>query len=192
MAHAFTRTVLAATLAGAATNATAQSPQVGTGKEISRTPYQQYTFRESCPNLACGLDFAPVPANSRLEITNVSCFLKGGEFSNVTPTFLVPQLLVVDSCTGAVCINPGAESIVSGSTLVPTLLGRRKAAMNGPVGQFDETIWTLNHAVQVFAETGQIFRAWFEIEGNPPSAPFPGIGWKFIGCHISGHLVKLQ
>ena len=30
-----------------------------------------------------------------------------------------------------------------------------------------------NHAVQVFAETGQIFRAWFEIEGTPPPPPFP-------------------
>ena len=130
LARALTRTVLAATLAGAATNATAQSPQVGTGKEISRTPYQQYTFRQSCDTkLACGLDFAPVPANSRLEITNVSCILKAGEFSNVTPTFLVPQLLVVNSCTGAACKDPGVESIVSASTLVPTLLGRRKAVM---------------------------------------------------------------
>ena len=107
MAHAFTRTVLAATLAGAATNATAQSPQVGTGKEIPRTPYQQYTFTEFLPNLACGLNFAPVPANSRLEITNVSCFLKGGEFSNVTPTFLVPQLLVVDPAPEPSASTPG-------------------------------------------------------------------------------------
>jgi hypothetical protein len=180
LARALARTVLAVALAGAATNAIAQyentmprvekSPQVGAPRaEVSRIPYQQYTWNEECHVGAgtptCTLDFDVVPANSRLEITNVSCWL---QMSSAPAILRAPQLLVIG----------GGGTIVSASTLVPTVLFRRE----------DETIWTLNHAVQVFADAGQRFQGWFNKDR------FSGdlVVWRLIACHISGHLVKLQ
>jgi hypothetical protein len=88
LARTIARTARAVALAGAATNATAQyademprveqSPQVGAPRaEISRTPYQQYKFNANClGQFDCKIDFDVVPANSRLEITNVSCYVR--------------------------------------------------------------------------------------------------------------------
>jgi hypothetical protein len=148
-----------------------KSPQVSAPRaEISRTRYQQYTWNESCGEQPiCRIDFDVVPANSRLEITNVSCYvnLRGPNTANII--LRVPQLHIIG--TGG--------TVVTASTLAPTVLHS---------GDRDEIIWTANHAVDVFADAGQHIQGFFQRH------EFDTVGnrWKIIACHISGHLVKLQ
>ena len=79
----YTAQIAALMLAGLATDAFAQStqvdqsPQIGSAlTAISQTPFQQYAFRDPCPGNPCIVDFATVPAGSRLNITNTSCYIK--------------------------------------------------------------------------------------------------------------------
>src|SRR5262245_46087631 len=121
------------------TDATAQydmprvekSPQVGAPRaEISRTPYQQYVWNSTLDEqFTSKIDFDVVPANSRLEITNVSCHLN---VSSELIRLLATQLLVIGT----------DGTIVTASTLTPTILFP---------GQ-NVHIWTVNHTVCVFAD----------------------------------------
>ena len=79
----YTAQIIALVLAGLATGASAQSTQVDQSPQIgsalaatSQTPFQQYAFRDPCTSNPCIVDFSTVPAGSRLNITNTSCYIK--------------------------------------------------------------------------------------------------------------------
>jgi len=104
----------------------------------------------------------------------VSCYLRtrrGGP-----PDYLsIPQLFII-----------GRDgNIISASTLMPTVLFRHTETPHDPK---NATVWTFNHAVQVFADDGQRFQGFFLRDKLSDTL----VMWDIIGCHISGHLVKLQ
>src|SRR6516162_4818588 len=88
-----------------------QSPQVGSALAVkSQTPFQQYAFRDPCPGNPCAVDFTTVPANSRLNVTNTSCYIKTDAKSAAEVDAL--QLLVINK----------NSSINTASTLVPFII----------------------------------------------------------------------
>jgi hypothetical protein len=148
----------------------AQIPQVSSpGKEISRTRYQQYVYT-TCKNQSeiniCVLDFDKIPVSSRLDVSNVSCHIQ----SQIAPGIL--QLLVMSA----------QNKILSASTMVPTRVH----------SYIDDSKWLYfasNHAVSVFANATQHFQIYMVV-GIPGSIDvFHDI--QFLGCHVSGDLVKL-
>jgi hypothetical protein len=149
-------------------SAVSQGPQISAAvTELSRSRFQQYVFSSCLPAQSdqCFLNFAKVPASSRLDISNVSCY-----FYTQIP-MRVAQLLVIDS----------QNKIQTASTL--------QASRLPGVSPETETDYVANHAVSVFANAGQHFQIFFN--GNRPGFVSLFGEIKFIGCHISGDLVKL-
>jgi len=104
--------------------------------ELSRARYQQYVYAQSCAecfDYYLEVDFKKVPRSSRLDISNVSCYVKG--IGAYDLNYL--QLWVM---------KPNGE-IASASTLAPM-----------KVSDVNNKTWAVNHAVSVFATAGQHFR----------------------------------
>ncbi len=104
---------------------------------VTRTPYQKY-IPQNCPtgNL-CLINFPAVPANVRLEITSVSCYVE----AESTPIFTamdVIQVLTVNS----------DGTITSAVTLVPQQVGYRNPAVS----------FAANDTVSIFASATQHFQ----------------------------------
>jgi len=131
-----------------------------------RTPYQQYVYIGSC-SVPCVLNFAAVPARHRLEVSNVSCYLRWDAVANLMYVDNV-QLLVLNS----------SNALITASTLAPI-----------PVHTLDPQVphsrltFAANHAVAVFAPAGHHFRAASDTTG--------GAAASFFSCHVSGQMVKL-
>jgi hypothetical protein len=137
--------------------------------EVARTPFQQYRFTTTCPvNENCTVDFGTVPPASRLEITNVSCYIEVVAPPTDFPYLRVAQLLVIRS----------NGSIATASTM---LLEEQHA--NFPPSSSTRG-FAANHSVAVFANAGQHFQAYAD-----PLGPTDRVG--FMACHISGTLVRL-
>lgn len=136
--------------------------------EVSRTPFQQYLVT-GCPvNTNCTVDFRTVPPASRLEITNVSCYLELFATPRAFPALRVAQLLVIRS----------NGSIATASTLLLEEQNTHVTPSSITQG------YAANHPVAVFANAGQHFQAYAD-----PLGPNDGVG--FMACHISGTLVRL-
>jgi len=159
--------VACAAIGLAATVLTTSNASPGPGsraalEDVSRRPFQQYVY-QPCPIVfPCILNFAPVPPRSRLDVSNVSCLIQFG--SDLT-VMKFAQLLVRNE----------ADGIVSASTLVPIAIGSVSPSRNS---------WAANHAVSVFASARQHFQILLEV-GGPLTAN------DFMGCHVSGQMVKL-
>lgn len=164
----YTAQIVALILAGLATDAFAQStqvdqsPQSGSALAVtSQTPFQQYAFRDPCPSNPCAVDFATVPAGSRLIITNTSCYIKTDSKTDTEVDAL--QLLVSNK----------NEKILTASTLAPFLVSSTSTSL----------VFSANHPVAVFANAGQHFQAFLSLTSSTPVPLF--------ACHISGQLQKL-
>ncbi len=162
--QAFTATAILAIAASADALAQPRTPQVQNlpATELSRAPYQQYVVKQSCvAAVDCVVNFNRIPLSSRLDIKNVSCQIeiKATVFGE-QPTLRFAQLLVLNS----------NNSIATASTLAPV--------------KVNTGIWSLNHAVSVFANTEQAFQV---LTRNFHT----GDQTTFLGCHISGQMVKL-
>jgi hypothetical protein len=139
-----------------------QSPQVASpAVELSRSPYQQYLFAGCPTGQDCTVTFSKVPSSSRLEITNVSCFIEVFTTGTDEQELRGVQLWVVRHATGAV---------VTASTLVPIKVTRAR--------------WAINHPVSVFANAGQAFEVFVDVLSATDSV-------QLMACHISGQMVKL-
>jgi hypothetical protein len=137
--------------------------------EVARIPFQQYRFTTTCPvNENCTVDFGTVPPTSRLEITNVSCYVEVVAPSTDFPSLRVAQLLVIRS-NGSIATASTLMLEEQHATFPPSSSTRGFAA---------------NHAVTVFANAGQHFQAYAD-----PLGPTDRVG--FMACHISGTLVRL-
>lgn len=164
----YTAQIVALILAGLATDASAQSTPVDQSPDIgsalaatSQTPFQQYAFRDPCPANPCIVDFATVPAGSRLNITNTSCYIKTDSKTDAEVDAL--QLLVSNK----------NEKILTASTLVPFFVSNNGTSL----------VFSANHPVAVFANAGQHFQAFLSLISPTPATLF--------ACHISGQLQKL-
>jgi len=130
-----------------------------------RTPYQQYLYTTNC--VPCILNFSAVPARHRLEVSNVSCYIRWDAVANPMYVDNV-QLLVLNS----------SNALITASTLAPI-----------PVHTLDPQVphsrltFAANHAVAVFAPAGHHFRAMVDTTG--------GAAANFFACHVSGQMVKL-
>lgn len=136
------------------------------------TPYQRYLFSPKCSAdlKTCQLDFPVVPANSRLEITNTSCYIQLKQNAGFAGELNYVQLLV----------KGGTGSTVSASTLAPLQIGQ--TSIIGP----DLISYAANHTVSVFANAGQHFQVLSKVhEGT-----FDGSGGTALACHISGRLIS--
>ena len=136
--------------------------------QVSRTPYQQYRFKNCPVNANCTIDFPTVPPASRLEITNVSCYLEVSAPTG-TPALRVAQLLL---------LRPN-DSIATASTL---LLGQQHTSFTATGNLLG---YAANHAIDVFAPAGHHFQAYAD-----PLRPIDSVS--FLACHISGDLVRLN
>jgi hypothetical protein len=141
------------------------TPAVG---EVSRTPFQQYHFTHCNTDEICTVDFRRVPSGSRLEITNVSCYLEVSARTG-SPELRVAQLLL---------LRPN-DSIATASTL---LLGQQHTSFTS-TGNLRG--YAANHAIDVFAPAGHYFQAYAD-----PLRPIDSVS--FLACHISGDLVRLN
>jgi hypothetical protein len=129
----------------------------------SARPFQQY-LNGNCAGTLCTINFAKVPAASRLDVDNVSCYMRlklgtGGTSVQIRAA----QVLVVGA-------NP--NNVLNAVTLVPELTGRT----------LTEDVFAANHAISAFAGAGGRLQAYLELERGSFSQ---------FACHISGELVKL-
>jgi hypothetical protein len=136
--------------------------------QVSRTPFQQYLFTNCPVNENCTVDFRTVPPASRLEISNVSCFVEILGPTTSTALVRAAQLLVIRS----------NGSIGTASTLLLEQQHSTFTASNNTRG------FAANHAVAVFANAGQHFQAYVDPLGANDRV-------SFMACHISGTLVRL-
>jgi hypothetical protein len=104
-------------------------------------PYQLYK-NGNCSSLVCNIDFPVVPANRRLEISNVSCYVR----TSSDLELYAMQLLVMQ---GGV-----TRSAV---TLAPVFLSS--------IGT-TETVFSANHTIFAVGRTGQRFRAYTELKAG--------------------------
>jgi hypothetical protein len=144
------------TALGLATDASAQPPQVDQSPQIgsalavtSQTPFQQYAFRDPCPGNPCTVNFTTVPINSRLNITNTSCYIKTDAKSLTQVDAL--QLLLINK-----------NKIATASTLVPFSVSQTSTFI----------VYSANHPVAVFANAGQHFQAFLSLTSSIPSPLF--------------------
>lgn len=129
------------------------------------TPYQSYVFNQSC-SVPCTLNFAKVPANKRLEISNVSCYVRWDAVAS--PMYIDNiQLLVMHTTT-----------LESASTLAPI-----PTHTLDPQVPHSRLTFTANHPVSVFAAAQRNFRVVADTTG--------GAAANFFACHISGQMVTL-
>jgi len=136
----------------------------------AKTPYQQYRFTSCSVNQNCTVDFPTVPASSRLDITNVSCFIEIFSPPTTSPGVRFAQLLVLRS----------NNSILT----VSTLLLEQQSSTFIPNGGGNIKGFAANHAVAVFANAGQRFQGYVDPLGANDRV-------SFMACHISGNMVKL-
>jgi hypothetical protein len=130
---------------------------------LTSVPYQSYEFTQSC-SVPCVLNFAKVPLNKRLEISNVSCLVRWTAVAN--PMYIDNlQLLVMN-----------ATKIVTASTLAPI-----PTHTMDPQVPHSHLTFSANHAVSVFATAGTNFRAIVDTTG--------GAAANFFACHVSGRMV---
>ena len=130
---------------------------------LTSIPYQSYEFTQSC-SVPCVLNFAKVPLNKRLEISNVSCLVRWTAVAN--PMYIDNMQLLVVSAT----------KIVTASTLAPI-----PTHTMDPQVPHSHLTFSANHAVSVFATAGTNFRAIVDTTG--------GAAANFFACHISGRMV---
>ena len=130
----------------------------------SATPFQQY-LKGECVGFTCAATFAVVPAGRRLEIDNVSCYVRIKGTAAVEGQIRALQLLVLGS-------NLSAFHAV---TLVPKFVG------GGTVAGAREGVYSANHSIFAFASGTQRFQAYVDL----------GLGvLSQFDCHISGDMVK--
>jgi hypothetical protein len=137
--------------------------------EVSRAPYQEYVPFASPGGPPYKLDFTPVPGRSRLDVSNVSCYIASqyGQYNG--PDIMYVQLLVLDA----------SDALVSASTLTPIRVASE------PLHSPDAGItWAVNNTVSVFAPARHRFQVLL--------GPSPGnFAYVRLACHISGQMVKL-
>ena len=129
----------------------------------SARPFQQY-LNGVCGASAkiCRINFIKIPAGSRLDVKNVSCYIRineepGGGNAQVRAS----QLLVLGATPG---------SVVNAVTLVP-----RSEAFTAT-----EHGYAANEAIFAFASAQQRFQAYVEIVAGTFSQ---------VACHISGDMM---
>jgi hypothetical protein len=150
--------------------ATELGPQIApAATELSRAPHQEYVFTQHCAvGKACAVNFTKVPSSSRLDAANASCYIEvmsvpGAIRAPLTrPALKYTQLLIIKS----------DNTTASASTLVPISLAADRS-------------WSANHAITAFATAGQRFQILI--------APLHDDNLvNFIGCHVSGQMVRLR
>jgi hypothetical protein len=104
-------------------------------------PFQQYKNGACTSSLTCTVEFNLVPGGRRLDVTNVSCYLRAGG----TVELLAMQLLVTEG---------GATR--SAVTLVPAFVDT--------TGTQDEWVYSANATIFAFAKAGQRFLAYAELK----------------------------
>ena len=126
----------------------------------SAKPFQQY-LNGVCGATLCTIDFAKVPAGKRLDVTNVSCYVR---LRNVTgrPAIRAAQLLVIGA-------NP--NNTLNAVTLVPHEVSNLVS----------EIVFSADHPIAAFARSKQRFRAYVEINFGAFSQ---------VACQISGDMVR--
>jgi hypothetical protein len=129
------------------------------------TPYQSYEYTQVC-SVPCVLNFARVPANKRLEISNVSCLVRWDSVAN--PMYIDNMQLLV--------VTPNTMVTASNLAPIPT-------HTMTPQVPHSRLSFSANHAVSVFATAGKNFRAVVDTTG--------GVAASFFACHISGQMVTL-
>jgi hypothetical protein len=144
------------------------APQV---VEVSRTPFQEYVPFADADSTASPyrLGFSRVPARSRLEISNVSCYIASqyGSFEGAQIEYV--QLLVLDA----------DGSLVTASTLAPVPVSTLPPRSSGGA-----VTWAINNQVAAFAPARHRFQILF---GAAPN----NFHYLRLACHISGQMVKL-
>jgi hypothetical protein len=105
----------------------------------SARPFQQY-LNGVCGPKICRINFIKVPAGSRLDVKNVSCFISVGGPAQLRAS----QLLVLGATPG---------SVVNAVTLAPLPQGRA----------LTDYIFSANHPISAFASAQQRFQAYVEI-----------------------------
>jgi hypothetical protein len=122
-------------------------------------PFQRY-LNGVCPgSLLCTIDFPTVQAGKRLEITNVSCYARVSGNHN----FYALQLLVFEG-----------GAIRSALTLRP----RYVDDVTTPF----QSVYSANHSIFAFANAGQRFQAYAELEEGTFSQ---------FACSISGQMENI-
>jgi len=104
-------------------------------------PFQQYRNGVCASNSICTIDFGLVPAGGRLDITNVSCYLR----TSGTVELSAVQILVVRGMVTQ-----------SALTIVPEFVDT--------LGVPFESVFSANHPIFAFATAGQRFRAFAELK----------------------------
>jgi hypothetical protein len=104
-------------------------------------PFQQYRNAVCTASLICSIDFPVVQAGKRLEISNVSCYLR----TSGTVEVFAMQFLV----------NEGATT-KSALSLAPSFVDT--------TGVPFESVFSTNQSVFVFANAGQRLRAYVELK----------------------------
>lgn len=125
-------------------------------------PFQQYQ-NGTCSGTLCRINFWKVQPGWRLEIENVSCYVRVKYGPNTFPIVRAAQMLVVGA---------NLTTVLNAVTLAPASLGQNDT----------EKIYSANHAISAFASPGQRFQAYVEIDRGSFSQ---------VACHISGERVKL-
>jgi hypothetical protein len=126
------------------------------------TKYQKYLNGQCDIDVHdCVINFPNVPAGKALDISNVSCYLRGPPPFGIYSMQLL-QILRNGTIGNAVTLVPAfIDSVGSGPTL--------------------EEVYSANHVIFAFATAGQHFQAVAQIRGLTPSQ---------FACHISGQLTQ--
>jgi hypothetical protein len=103
-------------------------------------PFQQYR-NGVCAASICNIDFVVVPAGRRLDISNVSCYLRASGDRDISAM----QLLVMQGAA--------TRSAVS---LVPEHVD--------DMGSPFQSVYSANHTIFTYATAGQRFRAYTELK----------------------------
>jgi hypothetical protein len=142
IAAVFALACLSLGTAGAENSATAlpaAGPQLAPrATVVSSFPYREYIHHSCTSDGNCFFTFTPVPANRRLEIGNVSCYLET-QLGTIVRSF---QLHV---------LRPNL-AIATAVTLLPTFVDADE------LGKY----WALNHQIDAFATAGQRFQIFVE------------------------------
>lgn len=125
----------------------------------SARPFEQY-LNGACGAKICTINFAKVPAGQRLEVTNVSCYIRLKAVPG-RPSIRAVQLLV---------LGANSNNAVSATTVVPFFTS----------DDGFEVVHSANQIVTAFANAQQRFQAYVEISSGVFSQ---------VACHIGGDLV---
>ncbi|MPZ58095.1 MAG: hypothetical protein GEU91_16690 [Rhizobiales bacterium] len=105
-------------------------------------PFQDYR-NGACGSGICNINFAPVPSGRRLDISNVSCYLRVSQDADVYAL----QLLVAQGA-----------NISSAVTVVPQFVDS--------VAGIGDRVYSADHHIFAFANAGQRFRIYAELKGG--------------------------